>query len=392
MRVLWWTHDFWPSIGGAEVIGAQLARGLQDRGHELAVVTQAGDGLAERDSYFGIPVARFPYYAALEKRDPGAIARLQRDLRDHVRAFGPDLVHLHTLAYPAFFCARAIAGMATPLLLTRHDLFPWNPEAGALAPHLMKRTDWVACCSSAVLEDIRRRFPEVTPRSSAILNGLPPPALPFLPAPAGPPRLLCVGRLTEQKGFGLAIEALPRIRARFPEVRLVIAGEGPAASALKAETRRFGVAGAVEFAGWIAPAGVPAAIRNATVVLVPSVADEAFGLVALQAAQMGRPVVASRTGGLPEVVEDGETGVLFGPGDAAGLAEAVMMLLGRPGLAEAFGRAGRARALQRFTGERYLDEYDALYRELAGRRRVAEDVLDAGGPRPPEPGAASPPG
>jgi hypothetical protein len=69
-----------------------------------------------------------------------------------------------------------------------------------------------------------------------------------------------------------------------------------------------------------------------------------------------------------------------------------MMLLGRPGLAEAFGRAGRARALERFTGERYLDEYDRLYRELAGPRRVVEDVPDAGGRRPPEHGAASPPG
>jgi glycosyltransferase involved in cell wall biosynthesis len=378
MRVLWWTHEFWPSIGGAEVIGAQLARGLQARGHELGVVTQAGEDLAERDSYFGIPVARFPYYAALEKRDPAAIVSLQQDLRDHLHAFGPDLVHLHTLAYPAFFCSRAMAGSATPLLVTRHDLFPSDPEGGALAPHLLDRADWVACCSRAVLEDVRRRFPEVTPRSSAILNGMPPPALPQHPVPSGPPVLLCVGRLTEQKGFGLAIEAFSRIRGRFPGVRLVVAGEGPAAAALRAEASRLGVTGAVEFPGWIAPAEVPAAIRKAAVVLVPSLGGEAFGLVALQAAQMERPVVASRTGGLPEVVEDGETGFLFEPGDPAGLAEAVATLLGRPGLAEAFGRKGRARALERFTGERYLDEYDTLYREMARSRPGASNAS----PRP----------
>jgi len=368
MRVLWWTYDFWPSIGGGEVIGAALVRGLRDRGYELTVVTQVVNGLAERDSFDGIPVARFPFYATLEDREPAAVARLQRELRDLIREFRPDLVHLHTLAYSAFFCARTIADSPAPLLLTRHELFPRAPESGALATRLLKRADWVACCSKAVLEDVRERFPEVGPRSSAILNGMAPPELePTLP-PAGPPVLLCVGRLTEQKGFGLAIQALSRIRGRFPDARLVIAGEGLAAGALKREAAELDLGGAVEFSGWLAPPEVPAAIQRATVVIVPSLRSEAFGLVALQAAQMARPVIASRTGGLPEVVVHGKTGLLFEPGDADGLAEAVTRLLTRPDLSEAFGKAGRARALERFTGERYLNDYDRLYRELIGSR------------------------
>lgn len=385
MRVLWWTYDFWPSIGGGEVIGAQLARGLEGLGHELRVVTQAAHGLARRDSFGGIPVTRFPFHTTIEDRDPGAIAGLQRELRDLVRAFRPDFVHLHTLAYPAFFCSLAIAGSPVPLLLTRHELFPEEPGVDALAPRLMERAEWIACCSEAVLGDVRHRFPQVASRSSTILNGLALPPLDPTPVPDGPPILLCVGRLTEQKGFALAIEALPVVRERFPEARLVIAGEGPAGAALNAKAARLGMAGAVELPGWIKPAEVYPAIRRATIVLVPSLGCEAFGLVALQAAQMGRPVVASRTGGLPEIVVDGETGILFEPADVAGLAAAILHLLERPELARACGRAARARALDRFTGERYLEEYDRLYRELPRRNATAAGTGHPRRDRPPEP-------
>ncbi len=369
MRALWWTFNFWPMIGGSEVIGNELALGLQEKGHELAVVADdAGGTLAARESYHGIPIARFPFHSALEQRDIAHVAEIHARLRDLVREIDPDLVHLHTLGYPAFFCQRAISGDArekTRLLITRHELFVGPPGEGTLSLQMLRDADWVACCSQAVLVDVQGAAPDLGGRSSAVLNGLDPPVTePALP-PTDPPVLLCVGRLTRQKGFDLAISALATVRDRFPRARLVIAGDGPERPSLEEQANRVGQAQAVHFAGWVAPSRVPEVIRDSSVVLVPSREGEAFGLVALQAAQMGRPVVAARVGGLPEVVADGETGLLFEPEDPSDMARAIMRLLERPEEASRFGRAGRRRALDLFTGRRYVDEYDRLYRHLA---------------------------
>jgi glycogen(starch) synthase len=372
MRVLWWTYDFWPTIGGGEVIGAELIRGLKERGYELTVVTQgANGGQTPPRSYEGIPIARFPFHSALEQRDIARVADLHARLSDLVRGFQPDLVHLHTLAHHAFFCQRAIASQATRLLITRHELFSQPFGRNTLAAQMLRAADWIACCSQAVLDEVRKLVPEVVPRSSAILNGLAPPKLPPPPVPMDPPRLLCLGRLTHQKGFDLAISAFSVIRDRFPHARLTIAGEGPERSSLEEQAARLGMSHAVDFVGWIAPGRIPEAIGSAAIVLVPSRGGEAFGLVALQAAQMGRPVVAARVGGLPEIVAHGETGLLFEPEDPAAMAGAIAWLLERLEAISRFGRAGRERALERFTGERYLNEYDRLYRELTREKTNA---------------------
>lgn len=366
IRVLWWTHEFWPSIGGAEVVEAELARGLNGRGYALSVVSQQSGKLPAVDDYGGIPVARFPFHAALEARDVAALADLQVRLRGLVREFAPDLVHLHTLAYPAYFCERALADLDTPLLVTRHEMLYGGWERDSVAARLVQRSAWVACCSEAVLDELREVAPGIEPRSSVVWNGLAAPPGEPSPVPKGTPLLLCVGRLTEAKGFDLAIAALPRIRARHPGVRLVIVGDGPARDALGLEAARLGLDDAVELAGWVAPSQVPTTLERATVVIVPTRGPEAFGLVALQAGQVGRPVVAARRGGLPEVIRDGTTGTLFEPGDPDALASAVIELLDDPERLRRLGRAARTFVRERFSAQRHLDGYDRLYRQLTG--------------------------
>lgn len=365
MRVLWWTYDFWPTIGGGEIIGAELILGLKERGYELSVVTQEGDGGPPLEgSYEGIPIARFPFHAALEQRDIGRIMQIHGRLRDLVQGFQPDLVHLHTLAHHAFFCQRAIASGTARLLITRHELLPQSVGRDTLTMQMLRSADWIACCSRAVLNEVRELLPEVAPRSSVVLNGLALPNVPPTPVSMEPARLLCLGRLTYQKGFDLAIAALAQLRGRFPRARLTVAGEGPSRASLVDQASRLGISHAVDFVGWIGPASVPEAIRASTIVLVPSRPREGLPLVAIQATQMGRPVVAARVGGLPEVVVHGETGLLIEPDDPEAMAGAIEWLLEHPEAASRFGRAGREQALDRFSGERYLNEYDRLYREL----------------------------
>ena len=366
MRVLWWTYDFWPSIGGGEVLGAELILGLKARGHDLAVVTREADGsFSNGGAFHGIPIERFPFHAVLEAKDAAEIVALQSRIKDRIREFRPDLVHLHTLGYSSFFCERAIPDLPTRLLVTRHELFPGPFGRDTVTGRLLARADWIACCSRAVLDQLLLIAPEARARASAILNGLAPPREAPSPLSLEPPVLLCLGRLTEQKGFDLAIAALARLSARFPDIRMVIAGDGPARPALEDAAARLGVTDLVFFSGWLAPARVTQAIDAASVVLVPSRGVEAFGLVALQAAQMGRPVVATSVGGLPEVVQDGTTGLVCDPESAAALADAIAWLLERPETAARFGRVARERALGAFTGERYLDDYDDLYHRLA---------------------------
>ena len=126
----------------------------------------------------------------------------------------------------------------------------------------------------------------------------------------------------------------------------------------------MGIDAHVDFVGWVDPAKIPELINAATVVVVPSRWEEAFGLVALEAAQMARPVVGTRVGGLPEVVRDGETGLVVPKEDPVALADAMIRLLADPRRATAMGQNARRRALEHFGWEHFLDAYDALYRRL----------------------------
>jgi glycosyltransferase involved in cell wall biosynthesis len=172
------------------------------------------------------------------------------------------------------------------------------------------------------------------------------------------PRLLCIGRLIPIKGHLVLLRALAQARAQVPDVTLDVAGRGPLEPALKAYARELGLDGAVRFLGFVSP--VQAAVEDSAIVVVPSL-GEGFGMVALEAMERGRPVIASSVGGLPEIVADGETGIVVPSADAEGLAEAIVALAGDLGRAADMGRAGRARALAEFTPERCVRRVEELY-------------------------------
>jgi glycogen(starch) synthase len=231
----------------------------------------------------------------------------------------------------------------------------------------LRSADWVAACSSSVLANARRHLPELASRSSVILNSLPIPTLRPASLSLDPPRLLCLGRADWIKGFDLALTAFATIATRWPAARLIVAGDGPARPALERQAAALGLGEVVEFLGWVEPAAVAALINTASLVVMPS-REEPFGLVALQTAQLGRPIVAARVGGLPEVVLHGETGLLVEPDNVPALTGAIVSLLDRPEMAARMGRAARERAIRCFGWDRHVEAYDALYRQLAGER------------------------
>src|SRR5918996_1070833 len=172
------------------------------------------------------------------------------------------------------------------------------------------------------------------------------------------PRLLCIGRLIPVKGHLVLLRSLAQARGRVPDLVLDVAGQGPLEPALKAYAGELGLSDAVRFLGFVSP--IQGAIEDAAAVVVPSL-GEGFGMVALEAMERGRPVIASDVGGLPEIVADGETGFVVPAGDAEALADAMVALATDLARAAEMGQAGRTRALESFTQERSTQGIEALY-------------------------------
>jgi glycogen(starch) synthase len=374
MRVLFWTDWFLPSIGGVEVFSARLLPALARRGHEITVV--AGHhraGLPDVTVVEGVTVRRYWFHQLLAANDLHGVAETVARIGRLKQELLPEVFHLNTLGPSVLFHLQSVARWPAPVLLTLHS--PLMREAGGpntLYGRALRSARWLNCNSHALRDDVCRHVPEMELRSSVTYYGMEPPALEPGPRPREDPVVLGFGRLVADKGFDLAVRAFGTVRARFPRARLVLAGEGEARSGLERLAAACGVAGAVDFVGPQSPEQIPGLINRASVVVVPSRWDEPFGLVALEAALMARPVVAARAGGLVEVVENGVTGVLVEKEDAGALAEAVTELLADPVAADRMGAIARARAIERFGWDRCVDEYEQLYR----RTRGTEDEHD----------------
>jgi glycosyltransferase involved in cell wall biosynthesis len=180
------------------------------------------------------------------------------------------------------------------------------------------------------------------------------------------PRLLCVGRLIPIKGHIVLLRAFAEARRAVPGLQLDVAGRGPLEPALRALAKELEVEDAVRFLGHVAP--IQGAIEEAAAVVVPSM-GEGFGMVALEAMERARPVIAAEIGGLGELVEEGVTGVLVPAGEAEPLARAIVRLASNLDLAAEMGKAGRRRAVEQFLQERCTDRTELLYEEALNGRR-----------------------
>ncbi len=368
MRLLFWTQLYWPHIGGVEVFTAKLIAAMRGRGHEAAVVTSHSDlDLPDEDSHEGVPIHRMPFHSALAERDPAAFLAARRRVAKLKESFAPDVVHINFSDPSVLFHLESSAAHPAPFLVTIHALREHAGGPDTLIGRMLGEAKWVVAVSKANMVELEALAPEIAGRASVIYNGVEEPSLVPAPLPRAAPRLVCLGRIVEDKGFDVALAAFAQLVPRFPEARLVIAGDGPARPGLEAQVQALGIAEAVEFLGWVAPERVSELMNSATLVIVPSRWKEPFGLVAVEAALMARPVVASRVGGLAEVVADAESGLLVEKEDAAALASAIGQLLEDPAMSERMGKQARDRARRLFGFERQVDAYEALYQRLAER-------------------------
>lgn len=368
MKVLIYAPLFWPDTGGIEIISAQLMAALSTRGHEFVIVTAHGRlALPEQMDYQAMPVYRFPMIEALTSKNLRQILTIQREIAAIKQAFQPDLIHLH-LGGPtplAYFQLQTAQIAPAPMLVTVHNCFTnFDARTDTVLGQCLRSATWITAGSETMCTDLRRVVPELASRTSTLRCALPLPAMMPTPLDFAAPRLLYLGRLVPEKGVDLALAAFQQLADTYPRLVFWIAGEGPARPVLETQVQQWGLANRVRFTGHQPWQQISALFNAATLVLMPSRWHEPFGLVALEAAQMARPVVATQVGGLPEIILHQQTGLLVAPENPAALAAGIVELLTYPAQTQQMGQAARHHALTHFAWGNYVDAYDQLYTKL----------------------------
>jgi glycosyltransferase involved in cell wall biosynthesis len=180
---------------------------------------------------------------------------------------------------------------------------------------------------------------------------------------AGRRRVVFAGRVVREKGLEVLVRAAAEVEAEF-----VVCGDGPRLASARKLAARLGVQERVCFQGWLAPAQLAQELADASVVAVPSLWPEPFGLVGIEALAAGRPVVASDTGGVRDWLDDGLSGLCVTPGDAHALARALNELLADPERQRQMGIAGREAVRRRFSPERHLAAILDAYASASAHR------------------------
>lgn len=360
MRILYWTDLYFPHVGGIEVFSAKLIPALQRRGHTVELVTShRGFDQPDYAEENGIKIHRLHFWNALENRDIRQLVSARKRIAQIKKNFRPDVVHLHYGA-TSYFHLNSLAAHPSATLITIHSLPPASLKSGSLLHRLLPVAGHINTVSRHALARLHRYCPEVRSHSSCVYYGLESPQIQQKSPVFRPAQLLCLGRLVPQKGFDVALRAFSMVHQRFPNSRLVIAGEGAERDALEEQSCSLSIHQAVVFKGLVPPDEVYGLLNESSVVLIPS-RHEGLPLVALQAAQMARPIISTDADGLPELIAHKETGLLVEKEDHRGLAEAVEWMLTHCDRAIELGSGAQARFQESFSIESCTREYEMLY-------------------------------
>ncbi|MEX2317726.1 MAG: glycosyltransferase family 4 protein [Pirellulales bacterium] len=351
-------HVITPShMSGAEMQVVRITRRMEARGHELSVVVKRGSSAIAEFERQGVPIdAR----AISGKASPLALLALRRACRDH----RPDLLHSH-LSSASWWCGwlERLGGPKTVGHVHGFTSAMWHRQqshllavSSAVKLHLVEQG--IAAEKITVLQNALGPEEFVPRRSAAAVRA-------EFGAEADTLVIGTIAHLSEKKGYRELFQAIPRVLMQFPQAQFWIVGQGPLRDELEQQAREGGVLSQIRFAGFRRDA---ADIMNAMDVLALPSHREPCALVYIEAALSEKPIVACRAGGAPESIADGQTGLLVPPRDSRALAEAILRLADNRGEAQRMGRAGRARAIELFSWDRYIATLEGVYDRVCSER------------------------
>lgn len=359
------------SSGGAQEHVFNLLTRVDRERYDVSICSLTAGPATRRMERAGIPVC------IIDTPDDDAAIEA---VASHLAAVRADVVHAHmyraeVVATLAAWRLRATGRPRPFVVSTVHSSRVRSDEDRDLIRRLTPRMDHVIAVSKAIVRKIEDEGRVGAP-VSLIYNGvdLDRYAAPEtcctlheeLGIPADAPIVGVVARLESEKGHPTLLEAWPAVLAAVPDARLVVVGEGSRREALEAQADELGVLDGVVFTG--RRDDVPAVTAALDVAVLPSY-REAQGLSILEAMALSRPVVASAVGGIPEMIEDGRTGLLVPPHDAPALAAAITRLLTDHALADTIGRAGHDLAYDQFCVEQMVRSAETIYDEAVDEER-----------------------
>lgn len=362
-------------VGGAETLLVNLLPELQSQGDEVTVAVMRGPfDLRRALELHGVRVV------VLRARHRWNLIGAAHELAALVRSGGFEVVHAH-LYFPAVVAAlsRRLGLHRAAQVVSFHNLAyaPGVNKAGAglrwrkrLAAALYPRGfDAILGVSAAVARHYEQALGL---HGVQVLHNPVPRALADRPEPAAAAQkegfsVVVPGRLVHEKGHADFLQALSLLRSQGRGLSVTLAGHGPLRASLVQQIEELALADCIAITGAMPHAQLLDAVEAADLVVVPS-RFEGFGLTALEAMALGRPVVATTAGGLPEVIADGETGLLVPPQDPTQLAQAIGLLMDDAPLRQRLGAAGRQRAKQEFSLSAVTARLRDIYRRVVQAR------------------------
>lgn len=371
MKILLVASSYMPNVGGVQRAVSQMAKELDKRGDSVSVLTsryprtlpgeELIDGIRVTRWHFLLPRLRDVVRGRLDLFFAGClffpltlVRLLWRIARDQ-----PQVVNLHFVGAPSLFVTLARRLQRFRFVVSLHG----NDVAGYagrdwldqwIFRSTLDRADAVTACSAYLLDQAVQIAPAIEAKAQVIYNGIVEPQTSTVSHAFG--ELVVVGRLVPNKGVDDFLRALVELSG--DQARVI--GDGPERSKLELLARDLGIQDRVQFTGSQPYADVIGSMKNAKLIVVPS-RQESFGLVALEAMSLGKPVVASHVGGLPEILQ-GADAFLVEPDDPSALAQAIRDAHKLLALNPHWGARNRALSA-RFSLLRMADDYSQAYRE-----------------------------
>ncbi len=384
MKIALIPSAFHPSLGGVEELSRQLAHALKRRGHEVIVISDRWPrDLPESETFEGLQLFRLPMRAPEPNRKAKVTFALsegatRKKMRKIIGDFGAEVIHLQCVSTNGYYGLDCSKQLKLPLIVSAQgeltmDASRVYERSNFLRSALlgcMEGAAAITACSQNALQDILDFYAQnnSTPLSSprqTVYNGI---ALAdfesIAPYKSAQPYIFAMGRFVTQKGFDLLIEAFKI--AALPNWQLILAGDGVERENLKNQVKTLGLEGNVKFWGRASRDEVGALLKGSELFVLPS-RMEPMGIVNLEAMACGKAVLASKTGGVPEIVRDQVDGLLVTPDSVSALAEALSLLGNDPQLRHTLGENG-ARAAKEYDWDVIASKYELLYINALARK------------------------